>query len=85
MAEYLVAGLIPIVPDEGGTPEVVGSPALAYHADEDAARILARLVTDGDFRDEQRRNCAERAKVFTRESYLERQHELLRRIVGDGV
>ncbi len=85
VAEYLVAGLIPIVPDEGGTPEVVGSPALAYHADEDAARILARLVTDGDFRDEQRRNCAERAKVFTRESYLERQHELLRRIVGDGV
>ena len=85
VAEYLVAGLIPIVPDEGGTPEVVGSPALAYHAAEDAARILSRLVTDGDFRDEQRRNCAERAKVFTRESYLERQHELLRRIVGDGV
>ena len=85
VAEYLVAGLIPVVPDEGGTPEVVGSPALAYHTDEDAARILARLATDRAFRDGQRRLCAERARTFTREAYRTRQRELLRRIVGDDV
>ena len=84
VAEYLVAGLIPVVPDEGGTPEVVGSPALAYHADEDAVRILARLVTDRAFRDEQRRLCAERARTFTRAAYRTRQRELLCRIIGDG-
>ena len=82
MAEYLVAGLIPVVPDEGGTPEVVGSPALAYHADEDAVRILACLVTDRAFRDEQRRLCAERAKMFSRNAYRERQAKLLAEIVG---
>ena len=85
VAEYLVAGLIPVIPDEGGTPEVVGSPALAYHTDEDAARILARLAEDHTFRDGQRLLCAERARTFTREAYMERQRELLRRIVGDGV
>ena len=84
VAEYLVAGLIPVVPDEGGTPEVVGSPALAYHADEDAVRILARLATDRAFRDEQRRLCAERARTFTRAAYRTRQRELLCRIIGDG-
>ncbi len=85
VAEYLVAGLIPVVPDEGGTPEVVGSPALAYHTDEDAARILARLAEDHAFRDGQRLLCAERARTFTRAAYMERQRELLRHIVGDGV
>jgi len=85
VAEYLVAGLIPVVPDEGGTPEVVGSSALAYHADEDAAQILARLATDRAFRDGQRHLCAERARTFTRAAYMERQRELLSHIVGDGV
>ena len=82
VAEYLVAGLIPIVPDEGGTPEVVGSPALAYHANEDAVQILARLAKDCSFREEQRRLCAEHAKLFTRDAYIERQRRLLLGIVG---
>lgn len=81
VAEYLVSGVIPIVPDEGGTPEVVDSPALAYRTNDEAAGILSRLATDCAFRDEQRRHCSERAMIFTREAYLERQRELLRRIV----
>ena len=81
VAEYLVSGLIPIVPDEGGTPEVVASPALSYHTNEEAAKILAHLLTDAAFHDEQHSHCAERAKLFSRETYFERQRQLLAKIL----
>jgi glycosyltransferase involved in cell wall biosynthesis len=81
VAEYLLSGLIPLVPDEGGTPEIVDSPALTYRTDDDAAQILARLLADAGFRQGQARHCSERAKLFTREAYFERQRELLHRIV----
>ena len=80
IAEYLASGLIPIVPDEGGTPEIVDSPELAYHTDDDAVAILSRLLTDAAFRDRQRRHCASRSQRFTREAYLKRQQELLEKI-----
>ena len=82
IAEYLASGLIPIVPDEGGTPEIVDSPALTYRTNEDAAQILAHLLSDASFRENQRRHCVERAKLFSREAYLERQGKLLAEIVG---
>ena len=82
IAEYLSSGLIPIVPDEGGTPEIVDSPALTYRTNEDAAQILARLLSDAGFRENQRRHCVERAKLFSREAYLERQGKLLAEVVG---
>lgn len=82
IAEYLSSGLIPIVPDEGGTPEIVDSPALTYRTNEDAAQILAHLLSDAGFRENQRRHCVERAKLFSREAYLERQGKLLAEIVG---
>jgi glycosyltransferase involved in cell wall biosynthesis len=84
VTEYLQSGLIPIVPDEGGTPEIVDSPALTYHANEDAAQILALLIADAAFRERQRIHCAERAKLFSREAYFERQRELLDRLAGEG-
>ena len=77
VAEYLVSGNIAIVPDEGGSREVVDSPALSYRTDDEAASILSRLLTDAAFREEQRRHCAERAKTFTRQAYMERQQRLL--------
>ena len=77
ITEYLKAGCIPIVPDEGGTPEVVGNPALAYHTNKDAARILTRLLTDEAFRLEQLKLCKERAKSFSFEHYMETQHIIL--------
>ena len=82
IAEYLASGLIPIVPDEGGTPEIVDSRALTYRTNEDAAQILAHLLSDAGFRENQRRHCVERAKLFSREAYLERQGKLLAEIVG---
>ena len=83
VAEYLKAGLIAIVPDEGGSPEVVDSPDLTYHDHDDAARILARLLADADFRETQRRRCRERAEFFSRRAYAERQSDLLAAILGE--
>ena len=82
VTEYLKAGLIPLVPDEGGSREVVDNPALTFHSHDEAARLLARLLVDRDFRDAQRRRCAERARFFAREAYLERQDRLLRGILN---
>jgi len=82
IAEYLSSGLIPIVPDEGGTPEIVDSPELAYHTDDDAVATLSRLLTDAAFRDRQRRHCEHRVPLFTRDAYLKRQHELLEKILA---
>lgn len=84
VAEYLVSGLIPIVPDEGGTTEIVNSAELAYRTQDAAADILARLSSDVSFRERMCRHCAERAKLFTRDAYFERQQMLLDRIVGDA-
>ena len=83
VVEYLASGNIVIVPDEGGTPEIVDSPALAYHTDDEAAQLLARLLTDAGFRDQQRAHCAMRAKVFSRESYMKRQDELVKKLLSE--
>ena len=80
VTEYLKAGLIPIVPDEGGTPEVVDSPALTYRTNEDAAQILARLLSDADFRTHELAHCLDRARFFSRESYIDRQHRLIEEV-----
>lgn len=81
VAEYLKAGIIPIVPDEGGSMEVVGNPELTYRTDEEAARILARLLVDETFRQKQAGLCKKRAEAFSFEHYLETQHRILDRIL----
>ena len=82
VTEYLKAGLVPIVPDEGGATEIVGSDSLTYHLNEAAAQILSKLLHDEAFRKEQQRLCSERAKHFSLQSYMERQRILLKRIVA---
>ena len=82
ITEYLKAGMIPIIPDEGGAREVVDDPELTFRTDEEAAAILARLIGDAAFREERRKHCAERAKAFSAEAYTKRQKELLKEIVG---
>ncbi len=81
ITEYLKAGCIPIVPDEGGTPEIVDTPALVYHTNEDAAEILTRLLKDGAFRQEQLNHCKERANAFSCDHYMESQHKILETIL----
>ena len=83
VAEYLVAGLVPVVPDEGGSCEVVSNPDVTYHTNEEAAQILARLLADEDFRARQQTSCAARAQVFSRDAYLDRQRALLRGLLAD--
>lgn len=83
VAEYLVAGLVPLVPNEGGSCEVVSDTDVTYRTNEDAAQILARLLADEDFRVRQQTSCAARAKFFSRDAYLARQRELLRGLLSD--
>ena len=82
VTEYLSSGLISIVPDEGGTPEIVDSSELTYHTNDKAAQILAHLLVDATFREKMQRQCAERAKVFSRDAYMARQKELLSNILN---
>ena len=82
--EYLKGGVIPIVPDEGGTAEIVDNPNLTWHTVDDAARIMIRLTSDPAFRTEQLKKCAERAERFSRKAYFERQHKLLSGILEEG-
>jgi len=83
ITEYLKAGCIPIVPDEGGTGEIVDSPALTYHTNDDAARILVRLYQDKAFREEQLAHCMERAGMFSLRAYMESQRRLLEGILAE--
>ena len=85
VTEYLKAGNIALVPDEGGTREIVNTPALTWHDEGEAAAILVKLLTEPSFREEQRKNCARRAEEFSRENYLRRQSRLLADIVSGTV
>lgn len=82
ITEYLKAGLVPIVPDEGGACEIVDSKDLTYSTIDEAAGILVRLVTDKAFREGRQRHCRERALEFTSEKYAERQRALLDTILN---
>ena len=77
VTEYLKAGCISIVPDEGGTMEIVDNPDLTYHTVEEAAMILTHLVSDEEFRQKQLNRCKERAVFFSADNYMRRQHEVL--------
>jgi glycosyltransferase involved in cell wall biosynthesis len=85
VTEYLKAGLIPIVPNEGGSMEVVNNPILTYHDNEEAAQILAHLLSDDVFRKKQLQHCFERAKMFSLQAYMERQKKVLDKIVNGGL
>ena len=81
IAEYLKAGSIPIVPDEGGPKEIVGDPELTFGTNDEAAQTLAKLLADDAFRAKKRRHCAERAGEFTLSAYLARQRRVLDHII----
>ena len=82
ITEYLKAGLVAIVPNEGGACEIVNSPALSFDTNAKAAMILARLLSDTDFFKNQRCHCTELATYFTRDEYLKRQKNLLSNIIN---
>lgn len=83
ITEYLKSGLIPIVPDEGGAHEVVADDELSFDSVEAAANILARLVTDNEFRESKRAFCMKRAADFSREAYEQREKKLIETIIGN--
>ena len=81
VTEYLKAGLIPVVPDEGGSCEVVDKPELSYSSNEDAAAKLARLATDDVFAEAMRKHCQSRAQTFSRREYEKRETDILEKIL----
>ena len=82
VTEYLKAGCITLAPDEGGACEIVNSPDLTFRTNDEAAKILTRLLDDDRFREDMRRHCENRAALFSRAAYMERQRRLLDRIVS---
>ena len=77
VTEYLKSGLVPIVPREGGSSEVVGLGDLVYSSDDEAAEILTRLAMDDVFYQKCHACCLERGKAFSATAYMNRQKELL--------
>ena len=84
VTEYLKAGLIPVVPNEGGSCEVVDKPELSYSTNEDAASKLARLVTDDAFAETMRSHCQSRAHAFSRNEYEKREADILEMILSES-
>ena len=84
VTEYLKAGIVPIVPDEGGTCEIVDAKDLEYSDNAHAAAILSRLVTDETFRKSMERHCMLRANLFSMQLYMTRQRELLDKIIQES-
>ncbi len=81
VSEYLKAGVVPIVPEEGGSSEVVGCPELTYNTEGEAVDILQRLANDKSFFNICREKCASRAMMFTAEAYMSRQTALLKELL----
>lgn len=82
IAEYLKTGILPIVPDEGGSAEVAAAEELVYRDYDAAAAKLAALVRDPVLHERLAEHCRVRARVFTREAYLARQHEIIEGILA---
>lgn len=77
VTEYIKSGLVPIVPREGGSSEVVGLSDLVYGDNDGAANILVRLAQDEAFYCKCAMHCQERARHFSAAAYAERQTRLL--------
>ena len=72
VAEYLKAGCIPFVPNEGGSAEIVGSPEFCYADTEDAVgKILRFLEKDEAEQAEVQARMLERGRLFTIEKFDE--------------
>jgi glycosyltransferase involved in cell wall biosynthesis len=71
VAEMITAGCIPFVPAEGGPAEIVEShPALLYRTPEEAVDRIIAVLADRDLEASLRGYLDERAKVFSRESFI---------------
>ena len=72
VAEYLKAGCIPFVPDEGECAEIVGSSEFCYAGAEDAVgKILRFLEQDEAEQEKVQARMLERGRLFTLEKFDE--------------
>ena len=72
VAEYLKAGCIPFVPNEGGSAEIIGFPEFCYADIEDAVgKILRFLEKDEAEQAKAQAQMLERGRLFTLEKFDE--------------
>lgn len=81
IVEYLKAGVLPLVPDEGGSPEIVANRDLIWHDTSDAVGKLILLASDAAMRKRLLVHCRERAAVFSRAAYMQNQAQVLNEII----
>ena len=77
ITEYLKAGIIPVVPNQGGACEIVSNDQLCFEDDFSACEILCRILLDEGFFRRSRSFCDMRARAFAASKYWKRQTELL--------
>lgn len=77
ITEDIKAGIVPLVPREGGSSEVVGTDELVFSSDDEAARKLARLVEDREYYRVNQAHVMARAELFSAMKYQMRQKALL--------
>lgn len=82
VTEYIKAGCIPIVPNEGGAYEILDTPDLSFINIADASQKLSHLASNDQLRSAMRLKCAERSSMFSKESTLQALHTLLDEILN---
>jgi glycosyltransferase involved in cell wall biosynthesis len=84
IAEGVGRGCIPVIHDSGGQTEIVPDPRLRYQDDEEAVRILARLLGEDGYTDEERAALRKHVARFRPEAFRARFATLLGRALGEG-
>ena len=82
VTEYIKAGCIPIVPNDGGAYEILDTPELSFIDIADASQKLSQLVSNDQLRNAMRLKCTERSSMFSKESTLRTLHSLLDEILS---
>lgn len=81
IAEAIGRGCIPVIHDSGGQVEIVPDPRLRYQSEDDAVRILTRLLASSASPDAEVAALREHARQFRPEAFRARFAALLRRAV----
>jgi glycosyltransferase involved in cell wall biosynthesis len=85
VAEMAAAGLIPFVPAEGGTREIVGNESLVYgNVDEAVGKILA-VLDQPDSHESLRRSLRDNVARFAPEHFSVRLVEIVQDFIGQPI
>ena len=75
-AEMARGGCLVFAHDSGGTPEVIGDPALLWNTEDEAVARITMLATDASRREAARSRLRARARSFTTGRFCEELRQL---------